>query len=242
MSEAFVDVTYRGLEVGRRLKLTQVGPSTAYLEHGTPMPVGARVELAVADGVVIPAVVVRVHEQVAGAELAPGMRVRAAELEGAAAGWWQERVTVADPVIPEEQATPTPRTTQVAVVAAGPGVKTSAPEAKTMMMSAVAAPEGYEPPQAMEMEADEPPDSDEEAPKTIMMEAVAPPEGDEPAARGGNGHPSRTTVMSAVEINEALGDAADPARNEDGGNGDGGNGDGGQDDGPRGKKRRRRRR
>jgi hypothetical protein len=112
MSEAFVDVTYRGLEVGRRLKLTQVGPSTAYLEHGTPMPVGAQVELAVDGGLTIPAVVLRVHEQVAGAELAPGMRVRAAALEGAAAGWWQERVSCADPVIPEEQAAPMPRTTR----------------------------------------------------------------------------------------------------------------------------------
>lgn len=239
MSEAFVDVTYRGLEVGRRLKLTQVGPSTAYLEHGTPMPVGAQVELAVGDGLTIPAVVLRVHEQVAGADQAPGMRVRAAGLDGAAAGWWQERVSCADPVIPEEQATPTPRTTQVAVVAAGPGVKTSAPEAKTVMMAAVAPPPDVEPEVAVEMEADEPPDeAEDEAPKTIMMEAVAPPpEDEEPAPRGGNGrNPSATTVMSAVEIQEALGDAADSSSSSNG------NGEPAPDDGARGKKRRRRRR
>ncbi|HUS64823.1 MAG TPA: hypothetical protein VMZ28_09795 [Kofleriaceae bacterium] len=246
MSEAFVDVTYRGLEVGRRLKLTQVGPSTAYLEHGTPMPVGAQVELAVAEGLVIPAVVLRVHEQVAGAEQAPGMRVRAAGLEGAAAGWWQERVSCADPTIPEEQATPMPRTVPVAVpvpaatIAAAPGVTTAAPEAKTMMMTAVAPPPDAEEAPAMEMEADEPPDDadEDEAPKTIMMEAVAPPPEDEPsptASRNGR-NPSSTTVMSAVEIQEALGDAADCG---------GGNGNGepaGDDSSARGKRRRRRRR
>lgn len=257
MSEAFVDVTYRGLEVGRRLKLTQVGPSTAYLEHGTPMPVGAQVELAVAEGLVIPAVVLRVHEQVAGAEQAPGMRVRAAGLEGAAAGWWQERVSCADPTIPEEQATPMPRTMPVAVVpvpaatiAAAPGVKTAAPEAKTMMMTAVAPPpDDEEAPQSVEMEADEPPEggeAEDEAPKTIMMEAVAPPPEDEeaaPAEKSGNGrNPSRTIVMSAVEIKDALGDAADTSRTEDSGGGNG-NGEPAPDDGSaRGKRRRRRRR
>jgi hypothetical protein len=266
MVEAFVDVTYRGLEVGRRLKLTQVGPSTAYLEHGTPMPVGAQVELAVADGVTIPAVVLRVHEQVAGADQPPGMRLRAAGLDGAAAGWWQERVSCEDPVIPEEQATPMPRTTQVAVVAAAAGVRTAAPEAKTMMMTAVEAPpdeagavderrtvmmeaqpgaeyDEYEAsPPAVTMEADEPPEeTEDEAPKTVMMEAVEPPPEEDAPAPGNGRHPSRTIVMSAVELKDALGDAADTAPTEDGGGGNG-NGEPADDGGARGKKRRRRRR
>lgn len=265
MSEALVDVTYRGLEVGRRLKLTQVGPSTAYLEHGTPMPVGSRVELATDEGLTIAAVVMRVHEQVAGAELAPGMRVRAASLEGPAAGWWQTLVSVADPVIPEEQATPMPR----AAVAV-----TAPPEARTVMMAAAAPPADDAPdqrrtvmmmdavtyddeavPPAVELEADEPPEGEEEdAARTVMMDAAIPPPDDEPgaeveaeeasASRGGNGrNPSHTIVMTAVEIKDAIGEVAGAEPPAEGTGGNGGNGDSEPDDGNvRGKRRRRRRR
>ena len=40
MSEVFVDVTWRGLEVGRRVKLRSIYPKSGYLDHGAPMPVG----------------------------------------------------------------------------------------------------------------------------------------------------------------------------------------------------------
>src|SRR3569833_1742050 len=40
MSESFVDLTYRGLTLGRKVKLTQIRPSSGILEHVAPMPVG----------------------------------------------------------------------------------------------------------------------------------------------------------------------------------------------------------
>jgi hypothetical protein len=97
--EIFVDVSYRGLEIGRRHKLCEVGPTTAYVEHPTPMPVGTRLALF-ADGVEVEVEVVRVHEQVAGAERSPGMRVAAPALSPAAAALWQSLVSVDDPVTP----------------------------------------------------------------------------------------------------------------------------------------------
>jgi hypothetical protein len=100
--DVFVDVAYRGLEVGRRVKLVDVGPRTAYLEHGTPMPVGSGLVIRTDVGLAIPVVVIRIHEQVAGAELPPGMRIRSDELDGDAAGWWRALVSrEEDPSIPE---------------------------------------------------------------------------------------------------------------------------------------------
>ena len=40
MIESFVDLTYRGLSLGRRIKLTQVRPTSGTLELVSPMPVG----------------------------------------------------------------------------------------------------------------------------------------------------------------------------------------------------------
>lgn len=104
-SEQFVNVSYRGIEVGTSLKMIEFGPTTAYVELTTPMPVGTTLDLvtdaAGAPSVAFKATVLRVQEQVAGAEMAPGMRVRAAKLEGDAAAWWKAAVSEADPVIPE---------------------------------------------------------------------------------------------------------------------------------------------
>jgi hypothetical protein len=99
-TEQFVDVTYRGLEIGSTVKLRELGPTTAYVELTTPMPVGTSLMIATDTGVTFGARVLRVQEQVAGAEHPPGMRI-AAELEGAAADWWKPLVDSEDPVIPE---------------------------------------------------------------------------------------------------------------------------------------------
>jgi hypothetical protein len=101
MSDSFVDLSYRGLALARRVKLTQVKPSTGYVEMPTPMPVGTRVAIATDDGVSIDAVVAEIHEQVGGATATPGMLVRPA-LDGAGAEWWQARVTAPDPVAPTD--------------------------------------------------------------------------------------------------------------------------------------------
>jgi hypothetical protein len=93
-TDTFVDVTYRGIEVGRRAKLTEVAPDAGYVEVAAPMPVGSTVVLATDDGIAITAEVRGVHEQVGGSDKAPGMQV-APVLEGAAVAWWAQRVTVA---------------------------------------------------------------------------------------------------------------------------------------------------
>ena len=202
--EVFVDVTYRGLELGRRLKLREVGPSTAYLEHGTPMPVGAEVLLATDEGLSIPVTVVRVHEQVAGAEMPPGMRVQASGLDGAAAGWWRDMVSRDDPQIPELEVAPMRRPKPLEPPPMPAPVIDDAPAAQPVAASEPPVP--ADPPTEkmlpVELEAED------ERPTTIMT-AVAPPEDTDPGEpRKGNGRldgsPSRTTVMSAQEIREAM--------------------------------------
>jgi hypothetical protein len=100
MSETFVDLMYRGLALGRRIKLTQVRPSNGYLEHPTPMPIGTAVAISTDDGLVLDAVVTGVHEQVGGSDVAPGMRVTPALASEKLTTWWKARVTLpeVDPV------------------------------------------------------------------------------------------------------------------------------------------------
>jgi hypothetical protein len=98
-SEHLVDVTYRGLELGRGLRLSHVGSRSAYLACDAPLPVGSELLLAVADGPRIAVRVLRVQEHPA--VLPPGMRVGVIGLEEEAQAWWEARVTGPDPVIPE---------------------------------------------------------------------------------------------------------------------------------------------
>jgi hypothetical protein len=251
--EVFVDVTYRGLELGRRLKLREVGPSTAYLEHGTPMPVGAEVLLATDEGLSIAVTVVRVHEQVAGAEMPPGMRVQASGLDGAAAGWWRDLVSREDPQIPELEVAPMrrPKPLEPPPMPRPPPAIDDAPPAEEVEPAAASGePAPADPPTEkmppVEVEAED------ERPTTIMT-AVAPPEEsgdtDPGEPRKGNGRlegsPSRTTVMSAQEIREALGtdpSAPAPTASDDDETTGPGNGEAGAEDRGRGKGRRRRRR
>lgn len=99
VSEQRVDVSYRGLEVGRGLPLSHVGPRTAYLALDAPMPVGSELQLAATDGPRITVRVLRVQEHAG--ELPPGMRLGVIGLEEEARTWWEALVTEADPVIPE---------------------------------------------------------------------------------------------------------------------------------------------
>lgn len=104
MNDSFVDLSYRGLALARRVKLTQVKPSTGYVEMPTPMPVGTHVAIATEDGVAIEAIVAEIHEQVGGATATPGMLVKPS-LDGAAAQWWQARVTAPDDSVEDLRAT-----------------------------------------------------------------------------------------------------------------------------------------
>jgi hypothetical protein len=88
MSESFVDLSYRGLALGKRIKLTQVRPTTGFLELPTPMPVGTAIGIATEDGVLLEAQVTEIHEQVGGAERTPGMLVKPKLDTDAARTWW----------------------------------------------------------------------------------------------------------------------------------------------------------
>jgi len=101
--ESFVDLTYRGLALGRRIKLTEVRPSTAFVELAAPMPVGTPVAIVTEDGVTLDATVTWIHEQVAGAERTPGMIVAPVLSAEAAAAWWQARVTLPEDERPRQR-------------------------------------------------------------------------------------------------------------------------------------------
>lgn len=93
----YVDLDYRGLVLGRRVKLTQVRPSTGYVELAAPMPVGSAIGLTAEDGTVIEAMVTEVCEQVANSEVVAGMTIRP-RLEGEAAAWWKGKAELPDVV------------------------------------------------------------------------------------------------------------------------------------------------
>jgi len=94
MSESFVDLTYRGLTLGRKVKLTQVRPSSGILEHVAPMPVGTSIGIASDDGTLFDAVVTDVREQTGDAAASMTVRPRL-EVEAAKA-WWKEKVDLPD--------------------------------------------------------------------------------------------------------------------------------------------------
>ena len=96
MLESFVDLTYRGLALGRRVRLSQIRPSSGYLEIAAPMPVGAQIAVIADDGAVFDAIVIGVHEQIAGSDRTPGMTVTPALGDAAAAAWWTSRVQLPD--------------------------------------------------------------------------------------------------------------------------------------------------
>ena len=102
MSESFVDLSYRGLALGKRIKLTQVRATAGYLEMPTPMPVGTTIGMSTDDGVLFEATVAEVREQTTGSDKPPGMVVKPKLDADAQRAWWKQRVTV------EEKAAPKP--------------------------------------------------------------------------------------------------------------------------------------
>ena len=96
MSESFVDLSYRGLALGKRIKLTQVRAAAGYLEMPAPMPVGTTIGIATDDGILLEATVAEVREQVTGSDRVPGMIVRPKLDADEARTWWKQRVSVED--------------------------------------------------------------------------------------------------------------------------------------------------
>jgi hypothetical protein len=132
--ESFVDLTYRGLALGRRIKLTEVRPTTGFVELPAPMPVGTQLALVTDEGLALEATVTWIHEQVAGAERAPGMVVAPTLAGDAAAAWWKARVT-----LPEAEA-PRPRPTRSRPVTVRPRSPTERTRSATEVPPPVAAP------------------------------------------------------------------------------------------------------
>ncbi len=106
MSESFVDLSYRGLALARRIKLTQVRPSSGFLEMPTPMPVGTTLGIATDDGVLLEAVVTEIHEQIGGGDKVPGMLVRPNLTIEAQDAWWRSRIAL--PEVKAESKAPPP--------------------------------------------------------------------------------------------------------------------------------------
>jgi hypothetical protein len=96
VSESFIDLSYRGLSIGERIRLSQVRPSSGYVESPAPMPVGTTIALTTDEGVTLEARVAGVHEQVGGSTQPPGMHIRPTLTEDKASLWWQARVTLPD--------------------------------------------------------------------------------------------------------------------------------------------------
>ncbi len=69
----FVDVTYRGLRVATRARLTESAPGTGFVEVEAPLPVGTSIKLG--GDTAGDARVTGVVEQEAGAKSPPGMRI-----------------------------------------------------------------------------------------------------------------------------------------------------------------------
>jgi hypothetical protein len=134
MIESFVDLTYRGLPLGRRVKLTQVRPSTGYLEMPAPMPVGTVIAISTDEGVTLEATVTALHEQVGGRDQAPGMTVAPTLGEPAVTAWWSARVG-----LPEEEK-PEPRSQGITVRPRSHTIPAPPPEG-ALVASDAAAPE-----------------------------------------------------------------------------------------------------
>lgn len=194
MSEAFVDVTWRGLEVGKRVKLHAMRPGEAYVDHTTPMPVGTLLALRTDEGVEIAATVVRVHEQVGGSTETPGMQIKP-DLDGAAGDWWRARCA------PEASAPRDARDPREAVVAK-PTLTMSAVEVERVMAAA---------------KADTPVEPvDPDAGKTEVMtavdeatlQAIAAAAAEEATDPNLVDDGKRTMVMSAVDVSAIVEAAA----------------------------------
>jgi hypothetical protein len=92
MADVLVDLGYRGLSIAKRARLVEQRPSSGYVELAAPLPVGTAIAIATDDGLSFDAIVTQVRE-VASGERQPGMLLQP-KLEGAAAAWWKERVTL----------------------------------------------------------------------------------------------------------------------------------------------------
>lgn len=215
MIESFVDLTYRGLALGRRIKLTSVRPTTGYLELPMPMPVGTLIAINTDEGVQLEATVTVIHEQVGGSERVPGMIVKPSLADEAAGSWWKARVSLpeeSDPRPPERSRpiTVRPRTHTVPATAAAAAEQPLTKEVtETKELSVFVAEQPQPQPLTKEVtetkelsvfvaEQAQPP-QDEEPPKRVASPGPAGARSDAEEPRRSIEDIKRTTVMNAVD-------------------------------------------
>lgn len=230
-TDALVDVSYHGLVLGKGLRLTDIGPDLAYLDCDAPMPVRADLVLVIDETTRIPAQVARVRERASGGRPA-GMWIRARATDEPARAWWEERVSVEDPVIPEpgtgssrvepgaapeEQVTEDRAAEEQSMedlaaedraVAAQPGEEQlvdSLIAAEQAMDSQVAAEHAMEHEAAAEHAEDQAAEAAETDHADGAHDDADPDAGDDTEAR--SRRPRGTEVMTPVEIAEILGSA-----------------------------------
>ena len=119
-----MDLTYRGIELARRVKLSAVTTRHGYLEVAMPMPVGTEVAITTDERVQFTAVVTEIHEQIAGATQAPGMRITPT-LSADAQSWWTARATESAAIV-VEPAAPVPPEPAPPIVPSKPAPRRSA--------------------------------------------------------------------------------------------------------------------
>ena len=242
MSESFVDLSYRGLALGKRIKLTQVRPTTGFLELPTPMPVGTSIGIATDDGVLLEAQVAEIHEQVGGSDKLPGMLVKPKLDTDAARSWWSGHVAL--PQEKQSKEAPLPDAAGKVTVKSARMSGGAVPELvddgrNTAVMDALE--EG-----ALDTQIADVPDSNSAIPRMTdrTMAAVSAPDS-APIIDDGK----RTMMMDAVDL-AALG--LDPASSsgsmpamkddaEDNGNGGGDTGGGTEGTGSKSKRKRKKR-
>jgi hypothetical protein len=266
MIESFVDLGYRGLTLGRRVKLSQVRPSSGYLETPAPMPVGTAIVIATDEGLAITAKVLAIHEQTGGSDKSPGMTV-APELAGEAMeSWWRARVSYPDEPRPSTTELPVVSRTSSKPITVRPRAHTVPDDAPPIseLVAAAASVVDPEPPGGKTIAmpvipADEPGDK-----ATMIMPAVdqelleqlmRPTGENDPLVRTTGEHEvvddgRQTTIMDAIDPAllaqlDAGNSGAFSAVDEDTGNGNGNgnghtNGDDKKSGGPGKKKRKRR--
>ena len=238
MSEDFVDVTWRGLEVARKARLRGHPGGGGHLEHGTPMPIGTALVVTTAAGQTLGATVTSVREQIGGRTEPPGMDL-AITASGEAAAWWKAKVeeaVAAAAAAAEEDATVVEQVPRSRTRTAPPAVEVApTPVAPTPVVAApvVAAPIVPAPPvlppsvveegRPTEVMAAVSAPEETDAPPTIEMPMlVAPPSGEHPAVDAvpeelaDDGR--RTTVMAAIDIEAIVAASADgtPAADDTG--------------------------
>lgn len=218
MIESFVDLTYRGLSLGKRVKLTQVRPTTAYLETPAPMPVGTEFLIQTDEGLVLEAIVRGIHEQVGGSDRVPGMTFSPKLGDEGRQAWWTERVALPEAPPPPERAKP---------VTVRPRSQALSTPPQTLPGVVVAPAADVEVTQPQQVIQDEPPGSRTTIMPAIdqeLLESLARPTGEMEALAATGDHAvvddgKMTTMMDAVDpaaLGLDMGDSGSSSDDDDG--------------------------